>query len=142
MKKTLRNMMLVIILLVFTFTLVSCGTGIKAADAKDLINEFFTAIVDEDYSKAETLLHPERPAELESFFLSIEEEKGVDFQEGIEIEKYTGFSSSFYDSTVNGSTYELTMQTKVGEKTIVFTIEIVKNEAGYGIYNLDLRLKN
>ena len=43
-----------------------------------------------------------------------------------------------YDSTVNGSTYELTMRTKVGDKTVKFTIEIVKNENGYGIYNLDL----
>lgn len=142
MKKLLHSVTFMLILCSSIFLLSSCKGGIQSSEAKAHINEFFTAIVDEDYSKAETLLHPERPAELESFFLSIEEEKGVDFQEGIEIEKYTGFSSSFYDSTVNGSTYELTMQTKVGEKTIVFTIEIVKNEAGYGIYNLDLRPNN
>ena len=98
-------------------------------------------MVDEDYSKAEALLHPERPAELENFFLSIEEEKSIDFQEGIEIKKYTGFSSSYYDSTVDGSTYELTMETTVGAKTVEFTIEIVKNENGYGIYNLDLNIQ-
>ena len=76
--------------------------------------------------------------DLETFLLNVEQEENVDFQAGIEIEKYTGFSSSMYDSTVNGSTYELTMRTKVGDKTVKFTIEIVKNENGYGIYNLDL----
>ena len=119
-------------------SLASCGNGIKGDEAKALINDFFVAIVAEDYDKAESFLHPERPADLEAFLLNAEEEKNVDFQAGIEIEKYTGFSSSMYDSTVNGSTYELTMRTKVGDKTVKFTIEIVKNENGYGIYNLDL----
>ena len=105
---------------------------------KAFINDFFAAIVAEDYDKAESFLHPERPADLEAFLLNVEQEVNVDFQAGIEIEKYTGFSSSLYDSTVNGSTYELTMRTKVGDKTVKFTIEIVKNENGYGIYNLDL----
>ena len=138
MRKLLHSFTCILILCLCMFLLSSCKGGIQGSEAKAHVNAFFAAIVDENYSEAETLLHPERPAELESFFLNVEEEKGIDFQEGIEIKKYTGFSSSFYDSTVDGSTYELTMQTKVGEKTIEFTIEIVKNEAGYGIYNLDI----
>ena len=61
-----------------------------------------------------------------------------DFQAGIEVERYTGFSSALFDSTVNGSIYELTVLTKVGDKKVIFTIEIVNNKNGYGIYNLDL----
>ena len=141
MRKLLRSFSCILILCLCMFLLSSCKGGIQGSEAKAHVNEFFAAIVNEDYSEAETLLHPERPAELESFFLDVEEEKGVDFQEGIEIEKYTGFSSAFYDSAVGGSTYELTMQTKVGEETIEFTIEIVKNEAGFGIYNLNLALQ-
>ena len=56
----------------------------------------------------------------------------------IKIEKYTNFSSSMYNSTVDGSTYELSMKTKVGEQEVKFTIEIVKNDEGYGIYNFDI----
>lgn len=140
MKKTLRNMMIVIVLLVFAFTLVSCGTGIKAADAKDLINEFFNAVVEEDYQKAKTLLHPECSADIENFFLQVEKEKSVDFQRGITIDKYTGFSTSLYDSSVGGSRYELTMKTTVDGKSAEFTIEIIKNEAGYGIYHIGLKI--
>ncbi len=140
MKKLFQNSIFTIILCFCIILLSSCSGGIQSSEAKAHINEFFTAIVDEDYNKAETLLHPEFPSEVESFFLNVEEETSIDFQEGIEIKKYTSFSSSFYDSTVNGSTYELTMQTTVGEKPVEFTIEILKNEAGYGIYNLDLNI--
>ena len=138
MKRIFRMIVAIMIACLFVSSLVSCGNGIKGDDAKAFINDFFAAIVAEDYDKAESFLHPERPADLEAFLLNVEQEENVDFQAGIEIEKYTGFSSSMYDSTVNGSTYELTMRTKVGDKTVKFTIEIVKNENGYGIYNLDL----
>ena len=138
MKHVFKKILAITITCVFVCSLASCGNGIKGDEAKAYINDFFAAIVAEDYDKAESLLHPERPADLETFLLNVENEENIDFQEGIEIEKYTGFSSSLYDSTVAGSTYELTMRTKVGNKTVKFTIEIVKNENGYGIYNLDL----
>ncbi len=138
MKKAFKSLLLITISLLCVCSLVSCEGGIKGDDAKAMIRDFFDAIVAEDYEKAEGLLHPDRPADLEAFFLEVEDDEELDFQSGIEIEKYTGFSSAFYDSTVDGSTYELTMRTKVGEETVKFTIEIVKNEAGYGIYNLDL----
>ncbi|MBQ7107325.1 MAG: hypothetical protein IJN93_07435 [Clostridia bacterium] len=138
MKKMLKNTIFTIVLCLCIFLLTACKGGIKGSEAKAYINDFFIAVADEDYSKAETMLHPERPADLENFFVNIEKEKSIDFQEGIEIERYTGFSSALYDSTIKGSSYELTMTTTVGEKTVEFTIEIVKNDAGYGIYNLDL----
>ena len=138
MKHVFKKVSVITITCLFVCSLASCGNGIKGDEAKAYINDFFVAIVAEEYDKAECFLHPERPADLETFLLDVENEENVDFQEGIEIEKYTGFSSSLYDSTVAGSTYELTMRTKVGNKTVKFTIEIVKNENGYGIYNLDL----
>ena len=138
MNRLFRNILLVSIACLFVFSFVSCGNGIKGDEAKAFIRDFFAAIVAEDYDKAEGFLHPDRPADLETFLLNVEKETNVDFQAGIEIEKYTGFSSSLYDSTVDGSTYALTMRTKVGDKKVTFTIELVKNEAGYGIYNLDL----
>ena len=119
-------------------SLASCSGGIKGDDAKAYINDFFDAVSAEDYERAEALLHPDRPADLEEFFLNIEEKEDLDFQSGIEVERYTGMSSSYYDSTVDGSRYELVMQVSVDEKNVEFTIEIVQNENGYGIYNLNL----
>ncbi len=140
MKKSLQNVVFTIVLCSLIFLLSSCNGGIDSSEAKAHINEFFTAIVDEDYKKADTLLHPELSIDLETFFENAEKENCVDFQDGIEIEKYTGFSSALYDSIVNGSMYELTMKTMVGEKAVEFTVKIVSNETGYGIYNFDLSI--
>ena len=138
MKQQFRRILIILVACLCAFSFASCGNGIKGDEAKAFINDFFAAIVAEDYDKAESFLHPERPADLETFLLNVEKEENIDFQAGIETEKYTGFSSSLYDSTVDGSTYELTMRTKIGDKKVKFTIEIVNNKNGYGIYNLDL----
>ena len=138
MKRIFRMIVAIMIDCLFVSSLVSCGNGIKGDEAKAFINDFFAAIVAEDYDKAEGFLHPERPADLEAFLQNVEKQANVDFQAGIEIENYTGFSSSLYDSSVDGSTYELIMRAKVGDKLVRFTIEIVKNEIGYGIYNFDI----
>ena len=138
MKRTFGMIVAIMIACLFVSSLVSCGNGIKGDEAKAFINDFFAAIVAEDYDKAEGFLHPERPADLEAFLQNVEKQANVDFQAGIEIENYTGFSSSLYDSSVDGSTYELIMRAKVGDKQVRFTIEIVKNEIGYGIYNFDI----
>ena len=116
----------------------SCKGGIDRDEAKEVINEFFSCIVAEDFEGAQGYLHPERPAELKPFLESVEADTGVDFQEGIIIERYSNFSSAYYDSSVGGSTYELTMITSVGESKVKFTIELVQNDNGYGIYNLDI----
>lgn len=138
MKHIFKRALVVFVAFLCVLSLVSCENGIKGDEAKAFINDFFDAVAAEDYDKSEGFLHPERPADLEKFLSYVENEENVDFQEGIEIEKYAGVSSSLYDSTVDGSTYELTIRTKVGDKKVTFTIEIVKNEAGYGIYNLDI----
>lgn len=116
----------------------SCDGGVDSDEAKAFIGDFFTAVAAEDYERAETYFHPERPADLETFLTGVEESENVDFQAGITVEKYTGFSSSYYDGTVDGSRLELTMMTTVGESDVEFTVEIVQNEKGYGIYNLDI----
>ena len=138
MKSSSRSIFLISLACLCIFSLVSCENAIKGDEAKAFINDFFAAVVAEDYDKAEGFLHPERPADLEAFLLNVENEVDIDFQAGIEIEKYTGVSSSLYDSAVEGSRYALTMRTKVGDKIVIFTIEIVNNENGYGIYNLDI----
>ena len=138
MKHLFRRTLIILVTCLCVFSFASCGNSIKGDEAKAFINDFFAAIVAEDYDKAEGFLHPERPADLETFLLNVENEENIDFQEGIEIEKYTSFSSSLYDSTVDGSTYELTIHTNVGDIKVIFTIEIVNNENGYGIYNFDL----
>ena len=138
MKKFLKTLTVAIVCLSCVISLASCKGGIDTKNAKSFTEDFFSAIEAEDYETAKTFLHPERPADLEPFFTSIEKDEGIDFQQGIEIDRYVNFSYSYYDSTVDGSTSKPTIRTKVGNTTVTFTIEIVQNDNGYGIYNLDI----
>lgn len=127
------------IMLILIPCLVSCSGGIDRDAAKIMIGEFFDAVETEDYEKAETYLHPDLTDDLQEFFVNAEDKLNLDFQSGIVIEKYTGFSYSFYNSKMDGSFYELTMLAKVGEQTVTFTVSIVQNEKGYGIYGLNIK---
>ena len=123
--------------LLIVFSLVACSGGIQGKEAKETVTSFFEAVEDGDYAAAEGYLHPDRPADLEAFFEGVEVAKGVDFS-SVDIEKYTGFKSSFYDSTVGGSAYSLMMRVSISGVEAEMEIELVRNEAGYGIYNFDM----
>lgn len=124
---------------VLTLTFSACSGGIQEDEAKAHIHAFFSAVEAEDYELAATFLHPERPADLKAFFEGLESEKDLDFS-NIEIVNYTGFSSTNYDSVLDGSAYSLKMDTSVSGEAVKIEIEIVKNGNGYGIYNLDVDL--
>ncbi|MBQ3547132.1 MAG: hypothetical protein IJA44_01490 [Clostridia bacterium] len=127
----------IFLILMFVFSLSACSGGVSGDEAKSHINGFLEKIESEDYEAAEKFLHPERPADLQEFFEALENEKNVDFS-SINIEKYTEFKSSLYDSSVGGSTYSLTIKIAASDKIIQMEIETVKNDNGYGIYNLDI----
>ena len=128
----------ILCLCLLTVLLSSCSGGISGDEAKSHINGFLAEIEKGDYQSASDYLHAERPANLELFFEGIEKDDGVDFQQTITVKKYTGFSSSYYDSTVGGSTYSLDMVVTVGDDELTLSVEVVKNDNGFGIYNLDI----
>ncbi|MBQ9785396.1 MAG: hypothetical protein IJW29_07835 [Clostridia bacterium] len=126
------------LILVLCLSLVGCANAIKADEAKAHIKEFLGKVEEGDFTAAAEYLHPDRPADLEAFFAEIEADWGVDFQSGIEIVKYTGFSTALYDSAVDGAAFSLTFTVKVSGKSATMEIELVRNDAGFGIYNLDI----
>lgn len=134
MKKTLCLVMATVLLL----SLCACSGGISVDEAQATVKDFFNAIANEEYDAAESLLHPDRPADIEEYILAIEKDLGIDFSQGIDIEKYTGYSSYLHDSSVGGSIYGLTMEISVEDTTLVCSIETVRNDNGYGIYNFVL----
>ena len=136
--KKIKSIILIIVAIALCFTLVACSGAIKRKDAKELTKGFVSAIEDGDFEKAKTYLHPERPLDLEKYFNGIEERANVDFQNGVEIKRYTDFSASLYDSDVDGADYELEMNVIVDGVAFEFSVEIVKNDGGYGIYDFEI----
>ena len=127
------------LILVFTicFTALGCAGGIKKSDAKETAEAFLASVVEGDFADAETYLHPRVSFSVEDYFNRTEERYGVDFQKGIEIKRYTAFSSSIYDSDVGGSDYELEIDILVDGVALELSIEIAKNDFGYGIYEIE-----
>lgn len=119
------------------FTLCGCAGGISGDDAKELVNDFLEKVEEKDYEGAAEFLHPECHADLQAFFTSLENDKGIDFS-SIEVERYTGFESSVYTSEVDGSRYRLNMLISASGEALSMEVEIVRNDGGYGIYHLRL----
>ena len=127
-------------LLLLNLVCAACSDGVNKNEAIACIEQFWNAIVIEDYEAAETRLHQDYHLDIKKYLSAIETESGVDFQSGVCIEKYTAFSSSYYDSRVNGSRYELTMKAEIGTTDATFIIEVVRNDNGFGIYHIDINI--
>lgn len=138
MKKLFKSLAALIVTAVALLSLVGCSGGISGGEAKAHVNGFFEAVRAEDYDKAKTFLHPElADTDLKAFFEGMEGHLSADIAT-LELDKYTGFKTSFYNSDVGGSAYSLNMDVKVSGKTVGMIIEIVRNDDGYGIYGLDV----
>jgi hypothetical protein len=53
------------------------------------------------------------------------------------VEKYTNMRSAYYDSNVDGSFYALTAKIQAGDKTASLTVEVIRNDRGYGIFQVE-----
>ena len=138
MKHIYKKLLIVLLACLCAFSLVACAGGISSEEAEETILDFLAAIVAEDYALAESLLHPVKDVDVETFFRDLEREEGVDFQAGVEIVRYLGFSTALYDSTVGGAKYTLNLRVKIGGEDADLEVSVVRNEGGYGIYSFDL----
>ena len=133
MKKIIAAALLLMILLSVT----ACG-GIKSDDAKQSLTDLTACLAEARYEDAAKLMHADvtdvTAQAFEDYVASMKENHGIDFSAGVEIEKYTGFSSSAYNSEYDGSGYELRGNAEIGEKSVTFEILVVDNDNGDGIY--------
>ena len=127
------------LLLVALGSLSACSGGVSQDEAKEITDAYFTAMAAARYEEAAALFHPatSMTAELmESTAETLRTEMGANFAEGVTIERYVGMKSAYYDSNFGGSVYELTMEVKVGAKTLTVTAEVVRTDEGYGLWNV------
>lgn len=120
---------------VMIISLVGCSGGIDSTKATATITEFFGYIESGDYTSAETLLHPDRPAHLSDFFTAFADENNIDYSSGITVVNTVSTSSAVYDSSVNGSLYSKRYIVEISGKEFESEIQVAQNDGGYGIYN-------
>ena len=127
-------------LLLLITSLTACEGGVTREEARGAMDALLTALDNEDYAGAADLYHPDAAMTeelLAAFAEQVKTKVGIDLTEGATVEKITGISSSYYDSTVGGSRYELTAKIQVGDKTASLTVEVIRNDKGYGIFRVE-----
>ena len=127
-------------LLLLLASLTACSGGITREEAKTAMDALLSALDNENYAEAAALYHPDAAMTeelLAAFAEQVKTKVGIDLTEGAVVEKITGMSSSYYDSNVDGSRYALTARIKAGDKTASLTVEVIRNDRGYGIFQVE-----
>lgn len=127
-------------LLLLITSLTACSGGVTREEAKTAMDSLLTALGNENYAEAAALYHPDYAMTEELLSAFVEEVKtkvGIDLTEGAAVERTTNMRSAYYDSNVGGSFYALTAEIKAGDKTASLTVEVVRNEKGYGIFKVE-----
>ena len=121
-------------------SLTACSGGITREEAKTAMDSLLVALDNENYAEAAALYHPDAAMTeelLAAFAEQVKTKVGIDLTEGATVEKITGMQSVYYDSTVGGSRYELTAKIRAGDKTASLTVEVIRNDKGYGIFQVE-----
>ena len=137
---TVRRILSILAALLLLITsLTACSGGVTREETKAAMDSLLTALAKEDYAGAAALYHPDAAMTeelLAAFAEEIRTNIGLDFTEGASVERTTNMRSAYYDSNVGGSFYALTVKIKAGDKTATLTVEVVRNDKGYGIFRV------
>lgn len=139
-KTAARILSVLAALLLLLTSLNACSGGITREEAKTAMDSLLVALDNENYAEAAALYHPDAAMTeelLAAFAEQVKTKVGIDLTEGATVEKITGISSSYYDSNVGGSRYELTAKIQAGDKTASLTVEVIRNDRGYGIFQVE-----
>ena len=121
-------------------SLTACSGGVTREEARGAMDSLLTALGNENYAEAAALYHPDAAMTeelLAAFAEQVKTKVGIDLTEGASVERTTNMRSAYYDSNVGGSFYALTAEIKAGDKTASLTVEVVRNEKGYGIFKVE-----
>ena len=139
-KTATRILSVLAALLLLLTSLTACEGGVTREEARGAMDALLAALGNEDYAEAAALYHPDAAMSenlLAAFAGQIKTKVGIDLTEGAVVEKITGMSSSYYNSNVDGSRYALTARIKAGDKTASLTVEVIRNDKGYGIFRVE-----
>ena len=139
-KTATRGLSILAALCLLLTSLTACSGGVTREETQTAMDSLLTALDNENYAEAAALYHPDAAMTedlLATFAEEVKTKVGIDLTEGAAAEKITGISTSYYDSNVDGSRYALTAKIKAGDKTASLTVEVIRNDRGYGIFKVE-----
>ena len=139
-KTATRGLSILAALCLLLTSLTACSGGVTREETQTAMDSLLTALDNENYAEAAALYHPDAAMTedlLATFAEEVKTKVGIDLTEGAVVEKITSISTSYYDSNVDGSRYALTAKIKAGDKTASLTVEVIRNDRGYGIFKVE-----
>ena len=135
----MKKMISILLLAVMVLSLAGCAGGVDTDQADKDMEAFFQAVAVGDFAAAQSLMHPSVTEDMQAFFDGLEKQNSaLDFQNGLTWQREMNFQYSYYHSDVGGSQYIRTYRLQAGDVTLRAEIAIVSNDAGYGIYSLNI----
>ncbi len=135
-----KNAVLLSILVLVCLLLSSCG--ISAQETRDSTERFLLAVQNGDYEAAAEQMHPTYRAtaeELREYLTEVEESLGIRFADGMILSGYTSFQKADRHPTVGGAYAVLEGRMDVGTAAVQFTVTVIRDGDGYGIFNIQLQ---
>ena len=135
----MKKMISILLLAGMVLSLAGCQGGVDMEQADKDMEAFFQAVAAGDFAAAQSLMHPSITDDIQAFFGGLESQNSaLDFQNGLTWEREHNIQYSWFDSRVDGSLYTRSFQLHAGNVTLRAEIAVVSNEAGCGIYSLNI----
>lgn len=129
----MKKLIAISLLLTLVLSLAGCAGGVDVEQADAEVAAFFDTAITGDYEAAKTYLHPSNADILLHSFIYYNIPKGATVTDA------ANFSWSWYDGSVGGSQYTRDYTLTAGDAAWTVSVQVVQNEAGYGIYSLDIQ---
>lgn len=118
-----------------------CGCGNKYEETAE---NFILCIAEQRFDDAVSLMHPECEVigdEIASYFAILEKETSVKFKDNFELKSIEIENFEDSEATVLGEHTKASGMVLAGKTEIDFTLKLVENDNGFGIYKIKFRAK-
>ena len=118
-----------------------CGCGNKH---KEIAEDFVLCVSEQRFDDAVSLMHPECEVvgnEIASYFALLEKETSIKFKDNFKLKSVEVEAFEDEEATVLGEHTKASGIVIGGSREFTFTLKLVENDNGYGIYKIKFRAK-
>ena len=140
MKRSVKILCCLLVGVLLLVGMTGCENSIGFEEGKTYTTNFFELIHQEKYNDAAMLFHESAATtgtELQAYFEALERQLLLDFSDPHVI---LGFQSMSTNVSTDGGTCALTCKMEFGINVVKAEMELLRNEAGFGITNFRIAL--
>lgn len=144
--KSLKSLKALALIVCVVLCLSSCSfieeMQLEVQKAENFAQEITVLIQNPTVEKAQELVHPSSPLTPEAVVDMVrnnEKLSSLDLSQDIKVSEIGDIDLSYKDETLGGNVYTLQCQILVGDTPVDVLVTLLSNDAGFGLYNLDIK---